>query len=901
MTKVGKKSIDRGWGKQRFTPLEDVVNLASLVRVNLASSPIGAYLLRKGEHQFKLIFGFDCQGIHSTLIDEELEPTLRGIEAGLKDLPSGETLTVNLGSFADSIQREQELRDLFEGCSNTELRYLLYAERIRLRELTERGQRKPVFLRLYVTYTVEAFAHQKTDWIEKLLSRGERWWHSFTGQLEERQYRRVEQVLLSAYHDGYQIWHQLLTNGMGLSVRPLSDQELWGHLWKRFNETPPVSIPQLLVLDETGVREEIYSKYHPVTILMQSESSVPIPDRRWIYLNQRYIAPLTFVEKPGGWPDARRQLCYLWSVISRDRIQDTEIVCQLTRGSDTLVKTNMQRLVKQSMTAQERSLQSNSIDVNAQLNLKKSIAAQEEIFEGSIPVHVGVVFLVYRKTRQELDEACRYLESLFLPPAWVLRETEYPWKIWLQCLPLVWDKLLSTPFNRRQLYLSSEVPGLMPLVRTKPTDKMGLELISQEGGNPVYLDLYNQHQNIGFFSTSRGGKSTLVGGVIIQALAHQMPVVIMDYPKPDGSSTFDDLTRFLKDIGAYFDIGSESSNLFEIPDLKGLEGKLQTERFQDYQDFLLSALMAMVVGSKLGGVADPVLTDTIRSVLGLALTAFFTDNQIRNRYARAYVEGIGSTDWQNMPTLVDFISYCSGERLQLELIPGDTQTAIERIKLRLRFWLTSRVGQAISSPSTFRSDSQLLVFALRNLSNDEDAAIISLAAYSAALRRALAASASIFFVDEAPILFQFDSIANLLGKLCANGAKSGIRVLLSAQDPDTIASSSAGAKILQNLTTRLVGRIQPSAVESFVKIFRYPTSLIEKNASPNFFPNPTEGYSQWLLESQGTYTPCRYYPSWQLLAALANNPEEQKARREILERSGNSLVGLTKFSRQIAS
>ena len=86
-----------------------------------------------------------------------------------------------------------------------------------------------------------------------------------------------------------------------------------------------------------------------------------------------------------------------------------------------------------------------------------------------------------------------------------------------------------------------------------------------------------------------------------------------------------------------------------------------------------------------------------------------------------------------------------------------------------------------------------------------------------------------------------------------------------------------------------------------MNIFRYHLSIIEKNASANFFPNSTEGYSQWLLETQGTYTPCRYYPSWQLLAVLANNPEEQKARREILEQSSNLLVGLTKFSKQIAS
>jgi hypothetical protein len=52
----------------------------------------------------------------------------------------------------------------------------------------------------------------------------------------------------------------------------------------------------------------------------------------------------------------------------------------------------------------------------------------------------------------------------------------------------------------------------------------------------------------------------------------------------------------------------------------------------------------------------------------------------------------------------------------------------------LRFWLSSRVGRAISAPSSFPTDAQLLVFALRNLANEEDAAVLALSAYSAALR-----------------------------------------------------------------------------------------------------------------------------------------------------------------------
>jgi hypothetical protein len=115
--------------------------------------------------------------------------------------------------------------------------------------------------------------------------------------------------------------------------------------------------------------------------------------------------------------------------------------------------------------------------------------------------------------------------------------------------------------------------------------------------------------------------------------------------------------------------------------------------------------------------------------------------------------------------------------------------ATNQITIQLRFWLNSRIGQAISRPSTFRSDARLLVFALRNLSEAEDAAILALSAYSAALRRALSSPASILFIDEAPILFEYPTISEMVARLCANGAKAGIKVIISAQDPDTIISS----------------------------------------------------------------------------------------------------------------
>ncbi|PLZ87068.1 hypothetical protein [Fischerella thermalis] len=907
--KIGKQSVGVAGSETRFTPFEDALHLATMLRISLDGRDIGAYTLTKGNQKdrFCFVFGFDCPGIHTTLRPEQINTILNNIEAGLKDIPEGERITLHLGSFSSDKQRQKELASLVKKSPSPDIKYLLLSERARVQELTRSGIRKPKFLRIYVTYTIEPDAANTDDWIEKLLAKGETWWLKFKGDLAEVENQRIETIITNAYKNGFCRWEQLLSNKMGLDIKPLNTQELWGEVWRRFNDTQPIDIPQLLTLDENGLREQANSDLASTRLLIENihsttlliESDVPCADRRWVHVNSNYVGVMTFLEKPGGWPSKTAQLRYLWELLARENVIDTEIFCQLSAANPAIVKTTLQRVLKQSnitaLLAQEKS---RTIDVNAQLKLRKSVAAQEQLYEGALPIYAGIAILVHRPSIERLDEATRYIENCFQRPARVIRETEYAWKIWLQTLPIVWETLLARPFNRRQLYLTSEVPGLMPLVLTKAGDREGFELIAEEGGTPVHLDLFNQHKNLALFATTRAGKSVLVSGILTQALAHNIPVVALDFPKPDGTSTFTDYTYFMEGNGAYFDISKQSNNLFEQPDLRLLNPEEQRDRMLDYIAFLESALMTMVLGSSS---ENQLLSQTVRSLLNLALGAFFTNESIKTRYQEAIAGGFGSIAWQKTPTLRDFLYFCSPEHLQLESIAGRVEDALNQIQLRLRFWLSSRVGKAISAPSSFPTDAQLLVFALRNLADNEDAAVLSLSAYSAALRRALSSPASIFFIDEAPILFEFDQISDLVGRICANGAKAGIRVILSAQDPDTIAKSKASSKILQNLTTRLIGRIQPVAVDSFTNILKYPREIIARNATESFFPRKEGIYSQWLLDDNGIYTFCRYYPGYEQLAVVANNPQEQAARQKVMQTHKDKYEAVSVFARQLVA
>lgn len=897
---IGKQSLETVGVVKKLTPFEDITHLAGITSISLGGRKnIGALILKKKE-DIQVKFCFDVQGIHTSLPEEQILPIFSNIEGGLKELPQGEALTIHIGSFTNDAERQQELKEIEKNCKLEQLSLLIRSERLRARELTNNGVRKNKFLRFWCTYTVKSAEDTKSDDpVEKALKQLQNYWQGFTGEIHEIRKVRIENILKDSFTVGFQMWEQIISNTMGLSAKALSPEDIWKIIWNQFNKSEAPEIANPLVLDEDGLREIQNSDFHIRHLILENESSIPFLDRNWVNLQNKYIGVLQFSEKPQGWIDEYDQLRYLWRVISKEKISDTEIICQFVKANQGLAKTSLQRITKQSITSSAMSAGKGSIDVKANMNVEEAVAAQETILRGSIPIHTAVVFLVHRESTQQLDEACKYLQSCFLRPARIDRELEYAWKTWLQCSPIVWENLLTKPFNRRLPYFSSEVPGIAPLVRTSTGDKGGFELIAEEGGTPVHIDLYKQHKNLAVFGATRAGKSVLVAGLLNPALAQGIPVIALDYPKPDGTSTFTDYTEFMGNEGAYFDITKESNNLFELPNLRGYEPEIIKERMTDFKEFLKSTLMVMVLGTNPVGIM-PTTISNIESIITLTIETFFDDDDIKLRYKLALENGVGTEEWNDIPTLHDFYNICSPGFIKLDSITNNSKDildALDQIRLRIKFWLNSRVGKSIARPSSFRTDALLLVFALRSLGSESDAAILALSAYSAALRRALSSKSSIFFLDEAPILFNFESIAELIGRLCANGAKAGIRVILSAQEPESIFQSKSAPKIFANLSTRLIGRIQTSAVEPFQNRFKYPSEIISRNSTEAFFPKKEGIYSQWLLDDNGKLTFCRFYPAHCLLAAVANNPDEQELRTLYLTKyKHNPMLGIVKFS-----
>jgi hypothetical protein len=86
-----------------------------------------------------------------------------------------------------------------------------------------------------------------------------------------------------------------------------------------------------------------------------------------------------------------------------------------------------------------------------------------------------------------------------------------------------------------------------------------------------------------------------------------------------------------------------------------------------------------------------------------------------------------------------------------------------------------------------------------------------------------------------------------------------------------------------------------------VDILKYPREIISRNASESFFPKKESIYSQWLVDDMGTFTQARFYPAFGLLAAVANNPNEQQARTDAMRRHSDKFVGLNTFAQELVA
>jgi len=900
-------ALERGSTKpKKINPFEDSLDITSLVRLKKGGYTIGAYLLSKKQvgdtdNTLQLIFGYSCTGIHPVFNSEEqVEAIAHAFENGCKEIPQDERYTFRWSSFCNEEEVIENFRHRLSNPVNDESAFLDWGCLARLQELTRQKKRKAIKLNVYATFTVKPGGTEAGDAVDRAivnLSNFLQRRFTPTGATELTR-KSLVQVLEKAIN--VSLRHQQILSGIGLNPSPKSEKELWQDLSVQVG-AKPVKVPHTLIFSDGTLAEEFYEALpnsrqyidsaHLTSVLLNN--GIPFADRQWVCLptpknGKKYVGVLTLTQKPEAFVSTSAQVRFLWNIFARDVIYDVEIITEISPADQKLTRLTQQMITRRSRNA-EISASRKTIDVASQINTEWSVNAQKQLYTGDVPENVALIVLVYRDTPEQIDEACRLISGYVNQPAELTRERQYTWLIWLETLLLRQRPQLTSPYNRRTSFFASEVIGLTPAVQTARADTQGFELIADEGHSPVCIDL-SKTKNIMVIGTTGSGKSVLVSSLIAECLALGMSILMIDLPNDDGSGTFGDFTPYYN--GFYFDISKQSNNLVQPLDLSKIPLEQREDRIKAHRNDVNLIVLQLVLGSQQ---FDGFLAQTIESLIPLGTKAFYENPDIQRRFHEAEQAGIGTSEWNSTPTLIDMEQFFCADCIDLGYEDENVDKALNYIRLRLQYWQASSIGNAICKPSTFQTDSKLITFALTNLQSDKEAEVFGMSAYIAASRQSLSSTNSVFFMDEASVLLRFAALSRLVGRKCATARKSGCRIVLAAQDVISIAKSEAGEQILQNMPLRLIGRIVPGAARSFSELLGIPREIIDVNET--FMPNIQQLYTLWLLDYNNKYIRCRYYPSYPLLALVVNGREEQESRDKFKKIYNNKFTWMAEFSK----
>ena len=877
-------------------PFEDHCDLLAITKFDLQGSNIGAYLLETkqlGSSQYSFVFGFRFQGVH-TLLDEGMaDRFLQRLDIGLRKMQPNQKLRVHFNSFAQDITAQRELSGLLKQDCSTESQFFIEADRKHVRSLTTRGRRQEKEIILFATYSVGSFGSDARGLLEKGVGLVANVAAKFGGRVDSQKQIFYQKLLAEGYRSGFRPWLSRLS-GMGMKPEPMSAEDIWLNFAKKFSHRPPEEVPHCLTLsDKSGhlaIEEEINSPLEPLSVAIRGENGQPghpQGGREFAIVKNKLIAALALEEKPNVWISAEHQLFSVWEVIAN--IPDCEFICEISPGD----RRRAYHLLNRTGKAGIKSMQSaagKNLNTKASANIVEATQAQLRINSGVSPVFFSAIALIHRDSQEELAKACEDLSSNFIQGHFV-RDRSIALDLWRRSLPVVEGHLL--PDGRRMQYLSDEVAGIMPLVCPYAADEHGLEFITREGQLPVHVDIYARTLGVLIFGETRSAKSIVMADMAVKAIARGMNVIVIDATREDGASTYTQLVKFYGKEGAYFDVGSQANNLFQPPDFsqrKDLSPAVVNQRIESYQEFLVKAVTVMVMGEEVSA-----LTKRVRTLLIQSIMPFFKDEAIKARYDAAFEAGLNSPAWANMPTLSDFVDYFTQVDFQISgegVLIGEAR---ETILLELRGWLNSRIGRSINSPSTLDFDaSRFTVFALSNISDDTEAAVLALSAQSLALRKALQLRDCLVAIEEAPILLKYKGLAEIVGEFCSNGQKTGIKPVIISQTVEAITDSVIASQITNNLKVRLIGCITQSSINSFSKLLGYSPEALAPNAEKSFFVDPQEMRSSWLVDIDSTLIECHHYPSPELLTIVVNNPSERAFRDKILAQHANKYVGVVR-------
>jgi hypothetical protein len=664
------------------------------------------------------------------------------------------------------------------------------------------------------------------------------------------------------------------------------------------NRTVLPPIPHLTLINtfDKTVKEELNGRHDIRSLLSFGNNAMPIASRDSVYLDKKHITVLALTDEPADKPDGyfeAEQINFLAELMNS--LWDTSIVVEITKPNQKKARKNIQETRDDAVARAAQVANDGGISVTSEDDAEDLVEAERQMMRDGAIMQFGMVIKVHRNTREESRFAAEQISNYFQLPAKCSIEDEVAYPFWLHSLPYCATPLLSNLFSRQLKTSSDWVPTYMPIYTSVAQGSQGVEFPAVYGGNPVYFDSKNRRGHFIILGKTGCGKSFLAGQVCTFAQATLRDVTIVDTITDKKSSTFK--AYAFATNGTYIDILDPETcyNFFQTPDLDP-DDPDREEYLQDFHSSVMNILEAMVLGDPSANF-DGVIASRYKTILVRALREFFNSTEIQLRYESAKNAGMGTPEWERIPTLATFLTYLTPNRLQLQTLAE--HEALTSVYGALEKWVDGKFGKALSQPSRVSiRDKKLVVLALRDISSTQDAVVWSAITDSILITRAILSRerGSMAFIDEANIRFEQAGFAQSFAYLCTVARKTNMVVGAAAQFPgilDPENKDKTGQQILANLRYKFVGHIVPELTESYARVVGLPIEMFDPLCGQSF-ARSKDGTTHWLMldESHANYISCHVSD---LLAQLLSNEAHQRAARDSLINGLSSREALEKL------
>ena len=907
--------------KEKLVPFHKESDLHALMELSFGYDKFAVYLKCDKKGRWSATIPLLMKGLHTEMLDEDATNYALQLSQVLKDIPDGEDLTLMLGCRSKSHRRQEQLQKLRSKNNLPLIDLILSSDGYRIKETTAKGSRQEWSHYTYLSWEQQQNTGAKDDELAKVVSILGNFVQSkiasFTGTQNSRDYAIYSQIAKDIYEESYSSWKSILENKGKLEFSTLSAKEAWEHLYYKFNDESCDEAPQVIEVAKAGGEyicnietADCLNPKDAFSVLFAGNHGNPnCPQhhqrRDSVRVNGELVATMVLKCPTAYWKDPREQLLSIWSKISEENVRDTEIYLQISNASKKKISKEQKTITKQATYEKAKAIATGKgIDVDATFRQDKAIEAQARLHLGGSTLYTAMIILVYRQTHEELKKACTKMSDIF-SPAKLVREKEVCLQTWLETQIFNNRKMLVTadPYTEQRYVLDSmSARGVLPIAKPSTLHDRGVELINDEGGFPIHLNLFKNNERAIILGKSGSGKSLLGAAFITYALAEGVKVIAVDMSN-DGNSTFKSYVEQLGDEGSYINLTDDKHfNILQPPDLSLFSTNIIKKRLGLWKESLRVVLVAMIVGQS---DSNSEIFRRVDSIVVTLLKTFFEDQNISERYNEAFEHGWKSEAWQRMPVLKDLQFFCSRDKLGLEYSKADEEAIaliVNQIESKLN---DSSIGEAIGNVSNVPPTPMMTMFALSGLNNDNNSYIMSLVAQMACLNVSLESPLSLAVLDEATELIKKPGFARVIAHRFTRGRKEGQSIILIGQDINAIALSEVKGEIVKNTDYWLIGNIQNSnSPKDYVDILGLPLQVVSRNRSSSFKPSKRTMSSSFLLrKSKKKYWHTVYFPSAMTLAVTVNSQQERAARERILQRYSETTdditEGLAAFGREI--